>query len=50
MTSYKYNSTLAGFFVVFNKIVDFFSMVLLYIISHILGEKPYKYIAKGLFL
>ena len=50
MTDYKYNSTLAGFFVFFNKFVDFFSIVLLYIISHVVRGKTYKNVAKGLFL
>lgn len=50
MTDYKYNSTFRGRFVNFNKNIDFFSIPLLYIISHIVRGKTYKYVAKGLFI
>ena len=50
MTCYKYNSTLAGFFVNFNKNIDIFSMVIMYFISHVVRGKTYNNIAKCLFL
>lgn len=50
MTIHKYNSTFRGRFVNFNKNVDFFSIPLLYIISHVVRGETYKNVAKGLFL
>ena len=50
MTIHKYNFTFRVVFVNFNKNVDFFSIPLLYIISHVVKGKTYKNVAKGLFL